>query len=141
MGTYDVLQVGDRFTTPSRVLDDATVRALVEVGGYTHPLFTDPAYAAASPFGATPVPGEGVLHLMGGLIEQSERFDDTTIALIGFEQVTFSAPAFEGDEIRVECDVVAKEPRGRMTFLWRCVNQRDETLVTAGARMLFRTKT
>ena len=82
MGTYESFSVGDRFHTPSRTLDDVAVRALISHGGFTHPLFTDPEFAAASAFGKTPLPGQAVLMVMGGLLEQSGRFDDNVIALL-----------------------------------------------------------
>lgn len=142
MGTYDELSVGDRFTTPARALDGPTVQALVEAGGYTHPLFTDPAYAARSRFDRRPLPGQALLLIMGGLVEQTGRFDETVIALAGFEGVRFRAPAFEGDEVRVEVEVLGKEDRprerGMLTMGWRCIDSSSATLVDARARMLFR---
>jgi len=141
MSSYDELDIGQTFTTPSRTFTDDDVDALVRLGGYTHPLFTDAAYAAASPFGRRPIPGEGVLHIMGGLIEQAELLDESVIALVGFEQVAFRAPGFAGDTVRVECEVLDKDARertGTITFAWRCVNQAGELLVETRARMLFR---
>jgi acyl dehydratase len=143
VSTFDALTPGDRFQTPSRTLSADDVAHMVVLGGYTHPLFTDPAFAATTPIGRSPVPGEALLLVMGGLIEQTERFDGTTIALTGFDAVRFLAPAFAGDGVRVDAEVVGKERsasgrRGTLVFAWRCVNQREETLVEATARMLFR---
>jgi acyl dehydratase len=141
VGTYDELSVGDVFTTPRRRIDASEASELIRIGGYTHQLFTDPAFAASSTFGRSPLPGQAVLLLMGGLVEQSGRFDDTVIALLGFEDVRFMAPAFPGDELHVEVEVVAKEPRsdrGVLTMSWTCRTDRD-TVVQATARMLFRT--
>lgn len=125
------------------MLDDATVRTLIETGGYTHPLFTDARFAEASGFGRTPLPGEAILLLMGGLAELSGRFDETVIALTGFDSVRFLSPAFAGDTLRVEIEVLAKEPsrsgeRGSLVMAWRCLNDRDEVSAEATARMLFR---
>jgi acyl dehydratase len=141
VSTYDDLAVGDSFETPTRTVDDETVRSLITTGGYTHPLFTDPAFAAASPFGRTPLPGQALLLIMGGLVEQSGRFDETVIALTGFDDVRFVAPAVAGDTLRVFVEVKAKEPsRSRATLVmrWRCLHERDETVAEATARMLFR---
>jgi acyl dehydratase len=79
LSTFDVLSDGETFLTPSRTLDDHTLRALIGLGGYTHPMFTDAEFAARTPFGRTVLPGEGVLHLMGGMVEQTGRFDETTM--------------------------------------------------------------
>lgn len=143
MGTFDALAVGETFATPGRRLDEEAASTLVRLGGYTHPLFTDPEFAARGPFGRAPVPGEALLLLMGGLVEQTERFDDTTLALLGFDEVRFLAPGFPGDTVRVDVEVAAKEQRsegrrGVMTMLWRCANDRGQILVEATARMLFR---
>jgi acyl dehydratase len=140
--TYHDLDVGARFTTPSRTIDEETVRTLIEIGGYTHPLFTDAEFAAASAFGRTPLPGQAALLLMGGFVEQSGRFDDTVVALTGLDGVRFLAPAFEGDTLRVVVEIAGKEPsgsgkRGTLVMTWTCLNQRDEEIVSATARMLF----
>lgn len=143
MGTFEALRVGERFTSPPRAIDDDLVASLIETGAYTHPLFTDPAFAASSRFGGTPVPGEGVLLLMGGLIEQSGRFDDTTIALLGLDEVVFAAPLLAGAMIEVEAEVLGKDlhpngARGTITFRWTCRDLAGTDLVVAVARMLFR---
>ena len=142
MGTYNDLQEGQKFESPSRKLDDDLLRQLVALGGYTHPLFNDPEFARATPIGRTPFPGEALLLLMGGLLEQSDNFDETTIALVGFDEISFRAPAFSGDEVRVLATVLSKNPsssgaKGVITFQWDCVNGEGETLVEAQARMLF----
>ena len=142
-GSYARLAHGESFTTGKRTLDAGLVRALIAMGGYTHPLFTDSSYLAKTPFDRTPLPGQAVLLLMGGLVEGTGRLDETTIALLGFDAVRFDAPAFVDDTIHVEVTVLGKQPtasgeRGVVTFRWRCVNQQDVTLVDATARMLFR---
>lgn len=145
MGTYDDLSVGDRFHTPARTLDEETVRTMIQTGGFTHPLFTDAAFAAASGFGRTPLPGQAVLLVMGGLVEQSGRFDDTVVALTGFDKVRFIRPAFVGDTLMTEVEVLAKEPtpsgeRGVMVMVWHCVKAGGERVAEATARMLFNTE-
>jgi acyl dehydratase len=83
--------------TPRRRVTAELVREVVEVGGYTHPLFrpADPAAAAE-----VPLPGQGVLLLAGGLVEQSGLLGDA-VAMLGMEQVSFAAMVRAGDEIRV----------------------------------------
>jgi len=139
MGTYDDLAVGERFLTPSRVLDPDAVEAIIHYGGFTHPLFTDPGYAAASAFGKRPLPGQGIVLVTGGLAEQSGRFDDTVVALVGLDEVRFRAPAFAGDEVHAEIEVLAKEPkegRGVLVMAWRCFRG-EQLLAEMTARMLF----
>lgn len=141
-GTYDALQIGEEFDTPSRAVEPADVATLIAVGGYTHPLFTDPAFAASTPLGRSPIPGEGVLHLMGGLVEQSGRFDDTVIALLGFSSVTFPSPAFAEDTLTVRVRVDGKQERssgarGVLLMTWTCRNAAGNVVCEAAASMLF----
>jgi len=143
VGTFDALDLGERFETPSGAITEDDLDALVRIGGYTHPLFTDAAFAAVSRFGKRPVPGQALLLVMGGLVEQSDRFDDTVIALTGFDEVRFTSPCFPGDEVRVEIEVLDKEPRdgrGTLVMAWRALTGGAEptTLCEARARMLFR---
>jgi acyl dehydratase len=141
MGTYEDMSVGDRFRTPSRTLDDETVHGLIGLSGFTHPLFTDPEFAKASGFGRTPLPGQAVLLLMGGLVEQTGRFDGTVIALTGFDAVRFLRPVFSGDCVMTEVEVVGKEAtpsgsHGVLVMAWRCVKEGGERVAEATARML-----
>lgn len=146
-GTFDALAVGDVIRTGTRAVTDADVDRLVDVGGYTHPLFADAEFARRSPFGRRPLPGQAVLLLMGGLVEQTGRFDETVIALLGFRDVRFAAPAFAGDDVTVDILVQGKElradgRRGVLEMRWTARNGDDEVLVDALATMLFdRTRT
>jgi acyl dehydratase len=141
MGTFDALSIGDSFATPSRSLTGKDLSSLISIGGFTHPLFTDAAFAASSPFGRTPAPGQALLLLMGGLVEQSRRFDDTTIGLVGLDGVRFLKPAFAGDTLHVEVEITAKDARTSrdvLTMQWRCVNGTGDLIVETSATMLFR---
>jgi acyl dehydratase len=138
MSTFDDLNVGDTFATPSVTVSEDTAATLVKLGGYTHPLFTDPGFAASSPFGRAPLPGQAILLIMGGLVEQSERFDETTIALLGFDEVAFRKPAFAGGGLAVDVTVLEKEPRGVLIMRWACRDGDGDVVCDARARMLFR---
>lgn len=144
MGTYDTLEVGQEFVSPARQLTSDDAQALIATLGYTHPLFADPVYARErTPFGATPLPGEVTLALMGGLAEQTGVFDDTVIALVGIDAVRFPAVALPGDTLRLQMQVAGKQPsesgrRGVVTFAWRCVTDDDTVVAEAMASLLFR---
>ena len=144
MGTYDDLTVGQRIVSPSRRIDAAEARTLIDTLGYTHPLFVDPDYARDhTPFGATPLPGEVTLALMGGLAEQTDVFDDTVVALVGMDAVRFANAALPGDMLLLEMEVIDKEPstsgrRGVVTFAWRCRKDDGTPVAEATASLLFR---
>jgi len=61
----------------------------------------------------------------------------TTVANLGFKEITFPKPVFHGDTIRVETEVVgARESKSRpmqgiVTFEHRAFNQRDELVCRA----------
>jgi acyl dehydratase len=61
----------------------------------------------------------------------------TTVANLGFKEVTFPKPVFHGDTIRVETEVTnARESKSRptqgiVTFEHRAFNQRDELVCKA----------
>lgn len=68
----------------------------------------------------------------------------TTIANLGFEAVTFPAPLFHGDTVRVETEVTAargsasRPTQGIVTFEHRGFNQDDVLVCTATRNALMR---
>ena len=61
----------------------------------------------------------------------------TTVANLGFGEITFPAPVFHGDTLRVETEVLAARPsssrpgQGVVTFEHRGYNQADEAVCRA----------
>ena len=98
------------------------------------PLHLDYEFAAKSEFKRPLVNSVFTLGLLGGLIV-AETTLGTTVANLGFEKVTFPAPVFYGDTIRVETSVTAmRESKSRpnagiVTFQHTAFNQRDEAVV------------
>src|SRR2546426_11184287 len=137
MTAYDRLTIGSRVTTPGRTISDAAASTIVAMAGYTHPMFTDPTYAARSTtFAGRPIPGELSLLYLGGLAEQTDLFDETTLAVVAVDAVEFKTPALVVDTIRLEIEVSEKRRAfsgrpGFITFAWTCRNQRDEIMLAA----------
>lgn len=133
--------VGERVTAPPCTVSDDLLATMTRLGGYTHPLFTDPAYVRErSPFDRAPLPGALVLFLLGGMTERTGRFDDV-IALLGFEDVRFPGPALAGDTLGLEIEVLALQPTpsGRTATLvlgWSCTTDRGAEAVRARATFL-----
>lgn len=133
--------VGERVTAPPCTVTDDLLATMTRVGGYTHPLFTDPGYVRErSPFDRTPLPGALVLFLLGGMTERTGRFDDV-IALLGFEDVRFPAPALAGDTLALEIEVLAlrSTTSGRTATLvvgWSCTTDRGAEVLRARATFL-----
>jgi acyl dehydratase len=95
------------------------------------PMHLDADYAAGTEFGQPLVNSMFTAALVVGL-SVPELTLGTIVAQLGMEDVTFPAPVFAGDTIRVVTEVVkARESRSRpdagvVTFEHRAFNQRDE---------------
>ncbi len=88
--------MSDRFDNqPTVAVSDELIEQLVFLGGFTHPLFTDQSR------NARPLPGQGVLLLVGGLVEQSGLLDDA-VALLEMRHVRFHRMVLAGARLRVE---------------------------------------
>jgi acyl dehydratase len=110
------------------------VRTLVTAGGYTHPLF-----ATAAP--TTPLPGQAVLLLMGGLVEQSGLLDDA-VALLELGPARFHAMVRAGDRLSILVEEAGSRSTadGRLvsTYRWAVVDQAGSTVAETRAVMLRR---
>lgn len=101
-------------------------------------LHLDAEYAAGTEFGRPLVNSMFTLALLVGL-SVLETTHGTTVANLGFEEVTFPAPVFCGDTLHAETEVVAARPSGSrpdagiVTFEHRAFNQ-DDVLVCRARR-------
>jgi acyl dehydratase len=141
MTAFDRLTIGARFVTPSRTVSAEDASEIVRRAGYTHPLFASLASGATEP-GAV-IPGQLTLLLLGGLAEQTDAFDETTLALVSLDAVEFRSPARIGDRIRLEMEVIDKSlspggRRGFATFAWACADEAGRVVLTARATFAFR---
>lgn len=95
------------------------------------PLHLDHAYAATTEFGRPLVNSMFTLALVVGL-SVPELTLGTIVAQLGLDDVTFPAPVFHGDTVRVETEVVSarasnsRPDAGLVVFEHRAHNQRDE---------------
>lgn len=127
--------------SPLRRLDVGDAEELIRLGGYVHPLFTDPEYVEQSTFASRPWPGQALLLVMGGLLEQTGLFDELAVALVGYDSVGFVAPAFDGDVIKVEVEQTDLIPgRSFDVGLFRCtaIRSDEQVLVETIMRFLLR---
>ena len=101
-------------------------------------LHLDAHYAADTEFGRPLVNSLLTLGIVVG-ISVHETTLGTTVANLGFEEVTFPAPLFHGDTIRVETEVVARREsstrpdQGIVTFEHRA-HQQEDVLVCRARR-------
>lgn len=141
---YDRLLPGAVFNSPHIRLAEDHLEIVRSVGGYTHPLFTDPEFVREQGlFPSQPVPAGWTLFLMGGLAEQTDAFDGDVIALVGIDQLRFPTPALVGDTVSLEMTVLSRSEikagrRGLVEFEWRAINQKGLEVLTCRVSMLFR---
>jgi acyl dehydratase len=96
----------------------------------------DAEYAKGTEFGRPLVNSMFTVALVVG-ISVLETTHGTTVANLGFGEITFPAPVFIGDTIHVETTVVAarasssRPEQGIVTFEHRGFNQRDELVCRA----------
>jgi len=121
--------------TPPVEITQALIDDLVRLGGYTHPLF-DPAGDAPAP-----MPGQGVLLLMGGLVERSGLLD-RAIALLELREVRFLRMLRAGTTLHVELAPGPSEPTssGKVVqhYDWTAVDAEGGRILQARALMLMR---
>lgn len=136
---FEQFEVGD-------VHDHALTRTITEADNVLFttqtmnpaPLHLDAAYAATTPFGKPLVNSLLTLGMVVG-ISVHELTHGTTVANLGFETITFPAPLFHGDTIRVETEVVStrasksKPTQGIVGLEHRAFNQ-DDVLVCSAKR-------
>ena len=95
----------------------------------------DKQYASGTEFGRTLMNSAFTLGLMVG-ISVADTTLGTTVGNLGWDEVRFPKPVFEGDTIRVETVVLEKRQsksrpdNGIVVFQHTAINQRDETVAT-----------
>jgi acyl dehydratase len=99
-------------------------------------LHLDEEYMKGTEFGSRIVNSCFTLSLMVG-VSVADTTLGTTIANLGFEEVTFPAPVYCGDTIHAETEVVAARPSGSrpdagiVTFEHRAFDQDDRLVCRA----------
>ena len=129
---FEEWTIGDRIVHEIRRTVTETDNLLFSV--MTHnpqPLHIDAEAARASEFGQILVNGTFTFSLMVGL-SVGDTTLGTLVANLGYDKLVMPKPVFLGDTLRAETEVIGlKESKSRpgagiVTFLHRCLNQRDE---------------
>lgn len=104
---FDDLEPGTSFAGAPRTVTDTDIRAFADLTGDTHPLHTDPEWAARSRFGGQVAHG---LLAVSFAIGQLEFDPDRVVALRGLDDVVFKRPVPVGAELAVEGAVEETRP-------------------------------
>jgi acyl dehydratase len=100
------------------------------------PLHLDAEYAKNTEFGQRLINSLFILGLVSG-IPVPEVTQGTTVANLGFGEVKFPKPVFDGDTIRVRTEIVSRRESksrpncGIVEFRYLGINQRDEVVCDA----------
>lgn len=129
---FDEWQIGETIAHEIRRTVTETDNLLFST--MTHnpqPLHLDAEAAKASEFGQILVNGTFTFSLMVGL-SVGDTTLGTLVANLGYDKLVMPKPVFIGDTLRAETEVIGlKESKSRpgsgiVTFLHRCINQRDD---------------
>jgi len=105
---FEDLNVGDRFThSAGRTLTEMDNVLFSALTLNTQPLHINEDFAAKTEFGQRIVNGLFTMALVVGL-SVSELTEGTIVANLGYENVKHPNPAFHGDTIYAETEVLAK---------------------------------
>ena len=136
---YEAFEIGEIIAHDLRqTVTDADNRQFCALTHNLQPLHIDAHFAAESEFGRPLVNSLFTLGLLVG-ISVLETTHGTTVANLGFEEVTFPAPVFCGDTLHAETEIVAARASGSrpdagiVTFEHRAFNQ-DDVLVCKARR-------
>jgi 3-hydroxybutyryl-CoA dehydratase len=136
---FDRLELGTGFRSRGRTITETDLVSFATLTGDFHPVHTDAEWAAESEFGSRIAHGALLISYCVGLVPFDPAY---VLALRGFERIAFKRPVRIGDTIRVEGEVESKKEldgaTGMAVFGWKILNQRDETVALAKARVIWR---
>lgn len=141
---FEELEPGVRYAhRPGRTLGEADNTFFTTLTMNPQSLHLDEHAAADTEFGKRLVNSLLTLSTVVGL-SVGQLTQGTTVANLGFEQVTFPAPVFHGDTLYAETEVIAKRSsasrpdNGVVTFEHRGRNQRGELVAVVQRVALMR---
>lgn len=124
--------------TASREVTQELIDQIVSMGGYTHPLF-NPTSQQCAEGQAAPLPGQGVLLLMGGLLEQSGELDHA-IAMVELRNARFLQMVKAGMTLSVQLETQQSTTTnsGKLIqhYRWTALDGHDKTIAEVDAVML-----
>jgi len=140
---WDDFKVGEVLVTGRRTVDAGDVSRYAGLSGDFNPLHTDEEFARTTPFGTRVAHGILTLAISNGQQNLTGWFEGTTVALLGLDEVRFTAPVKFGDTVHTEMTVretreTSKPDRGVVRFDVVVKNQRDEAVLTYETSVLLR---
>jgi acyl dehydratase len=142
---WEEFTVGEVLVTGRRTIDAGDVSRYAGLSGDFNPLHVDAEFAKTTPFGERVAHGILTLAVSHGQQNLGGWFEGTTLALLGLDRLTFTAPVRFGDTVRTEMTVketrqASKPDRGVIVFDVAVKNQRDEVVCSYVETVLMRRK-
>ena len=123
------MEAGDRIVTKSRVITKTDLELYAISTGDTHPMFLSEEYAKSFGWKTQIVPGLLSYSIAVGLMIQSGFISDV-MAYMGTDKMSFHAPVYPYDTIRVEAEVLSKKQTKSgnwiASYKWVIRNQNNE---------------
>jgi len=139
------VRVGEKFVSPGRTITEADIVMFAALTGDWTELHTNAEYVKKTIFGQRIAHGLLTLSVASGLALRARRLSSLeVVALLGLDDVKFTAPVFIGDTIWVESEVVEVRPSksrpGTGVVRLRNVvrNQRNEVVVMYETALMVR---
>ena len=131
--TFEAFEPALVWTSSERLVAQSDVDAFAHLTGDRNPIHIDAEFAARTPFRRRIAHGLLVESLISGLAWELGIFDGTIVALREVS-MRFEAPVVPGDSIRLELEVLERDPapgprRGWVRFATRARNQRAELVL------------
>ncbi|HZF05377.1 MAG TPA: MaoC/PaaZ C-terminal domain-containing protein [Patescibacteria group bacterium] len=142
---WEEFTVGEVLVTGRRTIDGGDVTRFAGFTGDFNPLHIDAEFAKTTPFGERVAHGILTLAVSNGQQNLGGWFEGTTLALLGLDRLTFTAPVKFGDTVHTEMTVKETRPsskpdRGLVVFHVAVKNQRGEPVCTYQETVLMRRK-
>jgi len=140
---FEDFTVGQVSETRGLTVTEAHVVAFAGLSGDFNPLHTDETAAAATPYGTRVAHGQLGMAMAAGLVNQTGRYEGTTLALLGYREWNFLKPIRFGDTIRVRLTIeekreTSKPDRGVILHKVEILNQCDEVVQSGFTNVLVR---
>jgi len=140
---FEDFTVGQVIETRGLTITEAHVVAFAGLSGDFNPLHTDETAAAATPYGTRVAHGQLGMAMAAGLVNQTGRYEGTTLALLGYREWNFLKPIHFNDTIRVRLIIeekreTSKPDRGVLLHKVEILNQRDEVVQSGFTNVLVR---
>ena len=137
--SFHELEIGERFVTEARTIEDADIMGFAQLTGDSHPQHTDAEWAEDSRFGERIAHGLLVLSCAAGLVP----FDpNRVVALRKVGDAVFKAPVKIGDSVHVEGAVTATreldDEHGLVETRWKVLNQHGKTVLRMTVEVVWR---